>query len=62
MSQDSFPQVQITSARDLTALCEIEDYKTGAVLCTIFTFVDVRHTVWFGQIVGVWKYSLPVEI
>jgi hypothetical protein len=59
MSQESpSHQVQITSAGDLTDLCEVEDYETGAVLRTTFTFVDTDHTVWFGKIDGVRKYDL----
>jgi serine/threonine protein kinase len=52
---------QITSKRGLTALCEVEDYETGAVLRTTFTFVDAQHTAWFGQIAGIRKYDLTVE-
>ena len=52
---------QITSKRDLTALCEVEDYETGAVLRTTFTFVDADHTAWFGQVSGTGKYDLTVE-
>ena len=52
---------QITSKRGLTALCEVEDYETGAVLRTTFTFVDAHHTAWFGQIAGTRKYDLTVE-
>jgi hypothetical protein len=62
MSQEPFPhQPNITSARDLTDLCEVEGYETRAVLRTTFTFVDAHHTVWFGQLVGVRKYNIPVE-
>jgi hypothetical protein len=64
MSQESpsSHQAQITSTRDLTDLCEVEDYETGAVLRTTFTFVDADHTVWFGRIDGVRKYDLTGEL
>ena len=52
---------QITSKRELTALCEVEDYETGAVLRTTFTFVDAHHTAWSGQVSGIRKYDLTVE-
>ena len=55
------PQAQITSASDLTDLCEVEDYETRAVLRTTFIFVDADHTVWFGRLDGVRKYEIPVE-
>jgi hypothetical protein len=62
MSQESpSHRVQITSTRDLTDLCEVEDYETGAVLRTTFTFIDADHTVWFGRIHGVRKYDLTGE-
>jgi hypothetical protein len=54
-------QPNIASARDLTDLCEVKDYETRAVLRTTFTFVDAHHTVWFGQLVGVRKYNIPIE-
>jgi serine/threonine protein kinase len=63
MSQESSSsrQARINSTRDLTDLCEVEDYETGAVLRTTFTFVDADHTVWFGRIDGVRKYDLTGE-
>lgn len=62
MTQASSPhQAQITSSGDLTDLCEVESYETGAVLRTTFTFLDADHTVWFGRLDGVRKYDIPVE-
>lgn len=54
-------QPQLTSKRDLTDLCEVEDFETGSVLRTTFSFVDGYNSVWFGQVPGVRKYDLTVE-
>lgn len=54
-------QPQLSSKRDLTGLCEVEDLETGSVLCTTFSFVDGYNNVWFGQVSGVRKYDLTVE-
>jgi hypothetical protein len=51
----------ITSKRDLTALCEAEDYETGVILRKTLTFVDAHHTSWFGQVFGTRKYDLAFE-
>lgn len=51
----------ITSKRDLTDLCEVEDYETGSVLRSTFTFVDAQDTVWFGQVLGIRKFDLTIE-
>lgn len=56
------PRPHITSKRDLTALCEVEDFETGLVLRTTFAFVDGHHVVWFGQALGVRKYDLTIEV
>lgn len=54
-------QAQITSKRDLTVLCEVEDFHTGSVLRTTFAFVDVHDNIWFGQVLGVRKYDLTIQ-
>ncbi|KAK5105684.1 hypothetical protein LTR62_002371 [Meristemomyces frigidus] len=62
MFQDStFNRPHITSKRDLTDLCEVEDCETGSVLRTTFSFVDAYNNAWFGQVPGVRKYDLTVE-
>lgn len=66
MATDEPPSAQheestIRSKRDLTALCEIHDLETNAVLRTTFTIVDDTGTAWFGQVNGVRKYDLSVE-
>ncbi|KAK5108233.1 hypothetical protein LTR62_008689 [Meristemomyces frigidus] len=62
MLQDSpSNRPHITSKRDLTDLCEVEDLETGSVLRTTFSFVDAYNSAWFGQVSGVRKYDLTVE-
>lgn len=51
----------LTSKRELTDLCEVEDYETGLVLRSTFAFVDAQDTVWFGQACGVRKYDLTIK-
>lgn len=54
-------QPPITSTRDLTELCEVEDSESGSFLRSTFAFVDSQDTVWFGQALGVRKFDLTVE-
>jgi len=51
----------IRTKRDLTNLCEVSDYETGAFLRSTFTYVDEQDIVWFGQTPGIRKYDLTVE-
>jgi serine/threonine protein kinase len=51
----------IRTKRDLTNLCEVEDYETGAFKRTTFTYVDDNDVAWFGQTPDIRKYDLTVE-
>ncbi|KAF2239053.1 hypothetical protein EV356DRAFT_504424 [Viridothelium virens] len=51
----------IRTKRDLTNLCEVEDYETGAFKRSTFTYVDDEDIVWFGQAPGVRKFDLTTE-
>lgn len=57
----SADQPRLASKRDLTRLCEVEDFETGSSLRTTFTFVDACNNAWYGRIPGVRKYDLNVE-
>lgn len=62
MPQEPPPhQAPIKSKRDPTALCEVEDSETGAVLRTTFTFVETAHTVWFGQIPNTREFDITTK-
>lgn len=51
----------ITSKQELTALCEVGDPTTGAVLRSTFSFINANDTAWFGQVSGVRKDDLTIE-
>ncbi|KAF2240259.1 hypothetical protein BU26DRAFT_443059 [Trematosphaeria pertusa] len=52
----------IRSKRDLTTLSEVEEYETGKFLRSSFAYIDKDNTVWFGEVPGIRKYDLTVEI
>ncbi|KAF2756789.1 hypothetical protein EJ05DRAFT_78399 [Pseudovirgaria hyperparasitica] len=53
---------EIRSVRDLTTRGEIEDYETGKFLRSFFSYIEKDGTVWYGELPGVRKYYLTVEI
>ncbi|KAF1962572.1 hypothetical protein CC80DRAFT_163276 [Byssothecium circinans] len=59
---DSVPCPDIHSRKDLYALGEGEVIETGEVIYSYFAYVDEKDVAWVGQMPGVRKYDLTVEI